>query len=309
GGTLSPVALEVITRARQLGSVTAVVLGPGARSAAESLGKYGADQIYISEDERLAEYPSDVAVQVMADQLAEARPELCLFSSMPNSRDVAGRLAARLGVGAVANALSVEIEGENIRATVPYFGGDRVATLRINHRPALVMLRPQSYAASPTPTPFEVEEIQLEGVSWVNSPQVISREREAAKEIQLERAEVVVAGGRGLGSRDNFRLVEALAATLRGAAGASRAIVDAGWVSYALQIGQTGKTVRPKVYLGAGISGAMQHTVGMNASELIIAINKDPDAPIFKLADVGVVGDALRILPELIAAVEKARSG
>jgi electron transfer flavoprotein alpha subunit len=187
---------------------------------------------------------------------------------------------------------------------VPYFGGSKVATLRANARPAIVLVRPKSHEATEIDNEAEVELVEAVVAEGSKRARITDRKVESGDQIKLEDAGVVVSGGRGLGGPENFRLVEDLAQALGGAAGASRAIVDAGWVPYALQVGQTGKTVGPGVYIAAGISGAMQHTVGMKASKVIIAINKDADAPIMRMADLAVVGDALKILPRLTEAVK-----
>jgi electron transfer flavoprotein alpha subunit len=202
----------------------------------------------------------------------------------------------------------VEARDGGFVARVPYFGGAKVATYRANARPAIVLVRPKSYEASETGGDAEVVEVDAAIDQASRRSRVVDVRVEAADKVKLEDARVVVSGGRGLGGPENFHYVEELADALGGAAGASRAVVDAGWVPYAMQVGQTGKTVRPGVYIAAGISGAMQHTVGMKGSKVIVAINKDPDAPILKMADLGVVGDALKILPRLTEAV-KARRG
>jgi electron transfer flavoprotein alpha subunit len=193
-------------------------------------------------------------------------------------------------------------------AKVPYFGGAKVASCEANGRPAIVLIRPKSFEASEVGGTAEVVEIDAAIGAGSRRARITDRRVESGDKVKLEDAQIVVSGGRGLGNADNFHLVEELADALGGAPGASRAIVDAGWVPYALQVGQTGKTVRPGVYIAAGISGAMQHTVGMKGSKVIVAINKDADAPILKMADLGVVGDVLKILPMLTEAVKAKRT-
>lgn len=311
-GALAPIGLELLTRARELGDVTAIALGPGAGAVAPALGRHGAARVRVSDDEVFAGYLAEPAARVLAGLIERDRPDVLLFGFSPDSRDVAGRLAARLGVGLISNAMGVSVNGDGVTAQVPYFGGARVATYRANARPAIVLVRPKSYEASEVQGEASGEPVveQIEDAPDPGSrrARIADRKVEAGEQVKLEEAEVVVSGGRGLGGPENFHLVEELAQALGGAAGASRAIVDAGWVPYALQVGQTGKTVRPTIYIAAGISGAMQHTVGMKSSRVIIAINKDADAPILKMADLGVVGDALKILPRLTDAV-KARKG
>jgi electron transfer flavoprotein alpha subunit len=189
-------------------------------------------------------------------------------------------------------------------ARVPYFGGAKVASLKANKKPAIVLVRPKSFEASETGGTADVKDLAHSIGEGSKRAHVTERVVEASEKVKLEDAKVVVSGGRGLGGPDNFPLLEQLADALGGAVGASRAVVDAGWVPYSMQVGQTGKSVRPGVYIAVGISGAMQHTVGMKASKVIIAINKDAEAPIMKMADLGVVGDALKIVPALTAAVK-----
>ncbi len=301
-------ALELLTRARQLGDVDAIALGPGAMSAAATLGRYGAVRVLANEDPAFAEYLAEPATDCLTALVPAESPDLVLFSFSSDSREVAGRLAARLGTGLISNAMDVEAAGDGFVAMVPYFGGAKVATYRANARPAIVLVRPKSYEASESGGEAQVVEVDAAIGGGSRRSRVVETRVEAGEKVKLEDALVVVSGGRGLGGPENFHYIEELADALGGAAGASRAVVDAGWVPYAMQVGQTGKTVRPGVYIAAGISGAMQHTVGMKGSRVIVAINKDPDAPILKMADLGVVGDALKILPRLTEAV-KARKG
>lgn len=307
-GALAPISLELLACARSLGEVTTVVLGPGASEAAAVLGRHGAGRVLLSEDRVYADYLAEPATDAMAALVERGRPDVLLFGFSPDSREVAGRLAARLGVGLISNAMSVEVSGEEVRARVPYFGGAQVATFRANRKPAIILVRPKSYEAEEVGGEAAQEPVEVTIGEGSTRARIVETKVEASEQIKLEDAAVVVSGGRGLGGPENFHLVEELADALGGASGASRAIVDAGWVPYAMQVGQTGKTVRPGVYIAAGISGAMQHTVGMKSSKLIISINKDAEAPIHKISDLGVVGDALTILPKLTAAV-KARKG
>ncbi|MBO0694186.1 MAG: electron transfer flavoprotein subunit alpha/FixB family protein [Acidimicrobiaceae bacterium] len=308
GEAPAPISTELLALARELGEPEAIALGPGARAAAALLGEHGARRVHVSEDAAFAEYLAEPAVDTLAGLVEAGGPDLFLFGFTPDSRDVAARLAARLGIGVISNAQGVSVEGDQITARVPYFGGAKVATYRAAARPAIVMVRPKSYEASAVGGTADVVEVAAAPDPASCRSRITERVAEAGEQVKLEDAAVVVAGGRGLGGPEHFGLVEDLAAALGGAPAASRAIVDAGWVPYALQVGQTGKTIRPQVYIGAGISGAMQHTVGMKASRLIVAINRDPEAPILKMADLGVVGDALKILPKVTDAV-RARKG
>jgi electron transfer flavoprotein alpha subunit len=307
-GRPTSTALELLTKARDLGDAEAVALGPGAKAAAAALGGHGAGRVLVNEDPAFAEYLAEPTTDCLAALVASESPDLVLFAFSSDSREVAGRLAARLGTGLISNAMDVEARDGGFAAKVPYFGGSKVATYRANARPAIVLVRPKSFEASAGAGAGEVVEVDAAIGDDSRRARIVETKTEAADKVKLEDARVVVSGGRGLGGPENFHYVEELADALGGAAGASRAVVDAGWVPYAMQVGQTGKTVRPGVYIAAGISGAMQHTVGMKGSKVIVAINKDPDAPILKMADLGVVGDALKILPRLTEAV-KARKG
>lgn len=307
-GRLTTTSLELFSRARELGEVDAVALGPGAMDAAGALGKHGARRVLVNEDVAFAEYVAEPATDCLAALLAHEQPDLILFGFSPDSREVAGRLAARLGVGLISNAMDVQAVNGSFVAKVPYFGGAKVASYRANARPAIVLIRPKSFEITRSGDQAEVVEVSASITEGSRRARIVERLEEAADKVKLEDARIVVSGGRGLGGPENFHFVHELADALGGAAGASRAVVDAGWVPYAMQVGQTGKTVRPGVYIAAGISGAMQHTVGMKGAKVIVAINKDRDAPILKMADLGVVGDALKILPKLTEAV-KARKG
>jgi electron transfer flavoprotein alpha subunit len=308
-GRLQPSTLELLSRARELGEAHVVVLGHAAAAAVDDLGRHGAATVRLCPDPVFADHPVEPAVDTLAALMDHGRPDVLLFSATASARDVAGRLAARRGVGVIANAIEVSVESGVVKARVPYFGGEKVATYRANARPSIVTVRARSYEATETGGSAEVIEVQATVGARSRRTRTIDRRVDDGGLLRLEDASVVVAGGRGLGSPENFKLVEDLASVLGGAAGATRAIVDAGWVPYALQIGQTGKIVRPGVYIAVGISGAIQHTVGMKDAKLIVAINSDPDAPILKIADLGVVGDALTILPALTDAIEARRAG
>ncbi|HKA50180.1 MAG TPA: electron transfer flavoprotein subunit alpha/FixB family protein [Candidatus Dormibacteraeota bacterium] len=307
-GRLTTTSLELFTKARELGDVDAIALGPGAMQAAGALGKHGARRVLANEEVVFAEYVAEPATDCLAALVAQERPDLIMFGFSPDSREVAGRLAARLGTGLISNAMDVDAVDGGFVVRVPYFGGAKVASYRANATPAIVLIRPKSFEISESGDQAEVIEVSASIGGGSRRARIVDRLEEAADKVKLEDARIVVSGGRGLGGPENFHFVHELADALGGAAGASRAVVDAGWVPYAMQVGQTGKTVRPGVYIAAGISGAMQHTVGMKGSKVIVAINKDRDAPILKMADLGVVGDALKILPKLTEAV-KARKG
>jgi electron transfer flavoprotein alpha subunit len=308
-GAPSSTSLELVSKARDLGDVYAVALGTGAKAAAAILGKYGAKAVHVSEDKAFDDYIAEPATDAVASLYEKEKPDLVLFGFTSDSREVAGRLAARLGVGLISNANDIAAKDGGFVAKVPYFGGAKIATMRANSKPAIVLVRPKSFEASESGGAAEVKELDVAIGDGSKRAHITERIAEASEKVKLEDARVVISGGRGMGGPQNFPLLEDLANALGGAVGASRAVVDAGWVPYSMQVGQTGKSVRPGVYIAVGISGAMQHTVGMKTSKIIIAINKDAEAPIMKMADLGVVGDALKIVPALTAAVKKKKNG
>ncbi|HEX6947037.1 MAG TPA: electron transfer flavoprotein subunit alpha/FixB family protein [Acidimicrobiia bacterium] len=301
-GSPASAGLELMSRAREFGDVTAIYLGSTSDDVAGILGDHGASKVLIADaGDRLPAAPvaAALAARAEADQ-----PQLILFAQTYDSRDVAGRLAARLGVGVLSNANAVRLTDDGAETDHELFGGTRIATAAIRQRPAIVIVRPKSYTATPAGGPAAaVETLDLPDTVGAEA-KVVESHVEEREGPQLGDARVVVSGGRGLGSAEGYQLVERLAKPLKAATGATRAIVDSGWVPYAKQVGQTGKTVKPDVYIALGISGAMQHLVGMKDSGTIVAINKDPDAPIFSVADLGIVGDVHQIVPKLIEALE-----
>ena len=301
-GAPSVLGLELLAKARTVGDVTAVYLGTGSDEAFAVLGEHGASAVlHADAGDRL---PSGPLAAALADRIAAESPEMVLFGQAYTDRDVAGRLAARLDVGVLSNASDVRLTDDGVETDHEIFGGSQVATASSSNGPFLVLIRPKSFPAEPvggSAPPVATLELPIVGGSEARVVESHVEEREGP---QLGDAAVVVSGGRGLGSAEAYDLVEKLAKPLGAATGATRAIVDAGWVPYSKQVGQTGKTVKPNVYIAVGISGAMQHLVVMKDAGTIIAINKDPDAPIFSVADLGIVGDVHKVLPQLIEALE-----
>ncbi len=301
-------ALEVLTKARTLGGeLEAVALGPGATDAAKTLGDHGAATVYASDDAVYADHIAQPAAEALATLIGRHSPDAVLFGFSYDSRDIAGRLAARLGATVMSN--STDVLGAD-KAQTAILGGAQIVDVTLaGASPKLILVRPKSFEAEPSGGSANVVPVEVAIGDDLKKARRTDRHEEAATGPKLEEAPVVVSGGRGLQDPSNFSLLEELAAAIGNAAvGATRAVVDAGWVPYAMQIGQTGKTVKPKVYIAIGISGATQHIVGMKSSDRIIAVNKDGDAPIFSLADLGIVGDALKVVPKLTEEV-KSRKG
>ncbi len=301
-GVPTPLSLEVLTGARKLGDVTALYLGSGSQEAMATVGEHGATKVLQMETgDRL---PAGPVAAALANKAGEDSPDLILFGQNYTDRDVAGRLSARLGVGVLSNASAVRLVDGRVETDHEIFGGNQIATATCAESPFIVVVRPKSFTAEPmggaAPT-VETLDLPDTGSSEATVLESHVEEREGP---QLGEASIVISGGRGLGSAEAYELIERAAKPLGAATGATRAIVDAGWVPYAKQVGQTGKTVKPDIYIAAGISGAMQHLVGMKDAGTIIAINKDPDAPIFSVADLGIVGDVHKVLPKLIEALE-----
>lgn len=304
----APAALELLAKARELGDqVAAVALGPGATGSAAALGEHGAQTVYASDDAVYEEGLAQPATYALHTLIQEHAPDLILFATTYASRDVAGRLQAKTGTALMSNA--IDVTGTD-RARTQIAGGTLFVDVELDGpAPKLVLVRPKSFAAEAVGGTAELVPVDVEVPDALRTARRVERHEESASGPKLEEAKVVISGGRGLQDASNFTLLDQLASVLGNAAvGASRAVVDAGWVPYSYQVGQTGKTVKPDVYIAVGISGALQHVVGMKGAKRIVAINKDPDAPIFRLADLGVVADALQFLPALIDEV-RSRKG
>ncbi len=306
-GKVDPSALELLTKARDLGAgVAAVALGPGSTQAASTLGEFGAETVFATDDPVFADYIAQPAAFVLHELAAARQPELILFGPTYDSRDVAGRLQARTNSSLMTNVTDILTTDY---AQTQIFGGTRIVDVTLSGpNPKLLIARPKAFAPNPTGGTATLTLVDIAVPDDQRQVRRVERHVEQGSGPKLEEAKVVVSGGRGLQDPANFELLRDLAAAIGNAAvGASRAVVDAGWVPYSLQIGQTGKTVKPEVYIAVGISGATQHMVGMKEAKRIIAINKDKDAPIFSIADLGIVGDALAILPKITEQIRAAK--
>ncbi len=305
-GNVTTSSLELLTAARATGAtVEAVVAGDGAAVAAQ-LGSFGASKVYSTGDLGGSLLGVPVASAIAALVSGGNAPDAILLAQTYDGRDIAGRLSVKLDRTVLTNAVGISVSGDTLVAEHAVFGGSKILKASFTGSgPFLVLVRPKSYAAEPSGgAAAAVETIAIPDSGASGSAIVTERHMEERTGPKLDEAAVVVSGGRGLGEAGKYSMVEDLAKALHGAPGASRAIVDAGWVPYSYQVGQTGKTVKPEVYIAAGISGATQHMVGMKGAKNIIAINKDKEAPIFGIADLGIVGDVHKVLPKLLEALK-----
>lgn len=298
--------LELLSKARTLGGSVSAWLGGDASGVAAALGEFGAAKVYATGD--LAGALPGVAVASAMKAVIDGgdAPDLILFPQNYEGRDVMSRLSVKIDRTVITNNTEIAVVGETVTVTTPIFGGNTLVTTSFTgSAPYLAAFRPKSFVAeSAGGGAAEIVVAPVPDLGSTGGATVTAVHVEETTGPKLDEAEVVVAGGRGLGESDKFEMIESLAKVLKGAPGASRAIVDAGWVPYSYQVGQTGKVVKPKVYIAAGISGATQHMVGMKGSKNIIAINKDKEAPIFGVADLGIVGDVHKVLPKLIEALK-----
>jgi electron transfer flavoprotein alpha subunit len=309
-GAVRKPTFELLTIARRLGEPSAVFLGKGADGAVESLGRYGAAKVYVVDAPELADYLVAPKAEALAGVAQTASPAAVLVTSSLEGKEIAARLAVKLESGIVTDAVDVTAgEGGAPVATQSAFAASYVVTSRVTKGTPIITVKPNAATPEEAPTSPAVEQVEVSFSEAAKAARITARApREKSGRPELTEASIVVSGGRGLAGAENFSLVEALADSLGAAVGASRAAVDAGWYPHSSQIGQTGKSVSPQLYVAAGISGAIQHRAGMQTSKTIVAINKDAEAPIFELVDFGVVGDLFQVLPALTEEIQKRKA-
>jgi len=311
-GKLRRASLETLSEARRLAgalaaSVTTVVIGPGSEALAAELTAQGADRIVVFDDPAFGSYASESYARALAQAISEAKPSAVLVPFTAMGKDLAPRVAAKIGAGLASDCVALEAKDGRLVGRRPMYAGKAYATVEWAGEPQMATLRPNVFPLGPKDAARPVDLVRGAADASTRA-KVTGVSATAQGKIQLSEAQIIVSGGRGLKGPENFHLVESLAEALGAAVGASRAVVDAGWVDHQLQVGQTGRTVSPSLYVACGISGAIQHLAGMSSSKYIVAINKDKDAPIFKVADYGIVADLFEVLPRLTEAAKAHRA-
>ncbi len=300
------VTFEAVSEGRRLAdamgcALTALVMGSGVESIAAELAKYGADKVLVVDDPGLREYLTDVYTETLATVIAQENPQTIILGATIQGKDLSARLAARIEAPLAIDCIGVRNDGDKLIATRPMYGGKVIADVALEGKPQIVAVRPNAMTLTTNERDASIEILTI--VPSTSSLAVIDKTLETGK-VDLIEADIVVSGGRGMGGSD-YTVVEELAAALGGAVGASRSAVDEGWRPHSDQVGQTGKVVSPNLYIACGISGAIQHLAGMSSSKIVVAINKDAEAPIFSKADYGVVGDLFELVPAITAEIKK----
>ena len=310
-GQIKRSSIEALSEGRRVasalgGSLIALAAGEGSKGLAAQLSAHGPDRILASESEALALYQPEPYAALLAQTVTQSGAGVVLLSATAMGKDLGPRAAAKLEAGLAADCTHIEVADGALRAKRPVFSGKAIATVRFSGSPIFITLRPNVFPVSDVPGKNPtVESVELTFDAAQLRVKTIAIEESEGSELDVSEASIVVSGGRAMKGSENFRLIRDLAQALGGSVGASRAAVDAGWIDHQYQVGQTGKVVSPNLYIACGISGAIQHLAGMSSSKVIVAINKDADAPIFKLADYGIVGDLYEILPRLTEEVRK----
>jgi electron transfer flavoprotein alpha subunit len=306
GETVKKVTGELLTLARRFGEPAAVWIGAGAEGGRDRLAEFGAAKVYVADGSDIDDYLVAPVAEVLAGLVAQKSPAAVLLAATGEGKEVAGRLAVKTGSGVITDAVGLATGDGGLLAEQSIFGGAIVVQSTVRTGTPIIAVRPNSVAAEPAPAAAEIEPAGIELSDAAKAARITERVvAERGERPELTEAAIVVSGGRGVGNADNFALIEKLADSLGAAVGASRAATDAGWYPHQFQVGQTGKTVSPQLYLAVGISGAIQHRAGMQTSKTIMVVNKDPEAPIFELADFGVVGDLFAVVPQLTEEVER----
>lgn len=313
-GVLQKVSLEILGEGRKIADklgvkLTALLLGHNIKGLADGLGKHGADEVLVIDNPLLENYTTDGYTKAICEVATERKPGILFIGATFIGRDLGPRVAARLSTGLTADCtiLDVEVENGDLLATRPAFGGNLMATIACpDHRPQMATIRPGVFSKLPVEDrEFNVEEVNVNLQDSDIRTKIVEIVKENKDIVDISEAQIIVSGGRGVGSQENFKLLEELASVLGGTVAASRAAVEKGWIDKEYQVGQTGKTVRPTIYISCGISGAIQHVAGMQDSDMIIAINKDATAPIMKVADYAIVGEINKVIPEFINQVKR----
>jgi electron transfer flavoprotein alpha subunit len=307
GGTVKKVTTELLTLARGFGEPVVVWTGDDAEAGQARLAEFGAAKVYVADSPDYADYVVAPKAELLAHLVAEKSPAAVLVAATSEGREVAGRLAVKTGSGVLTDVTGLS---EGLTAEQSIFGGAITVQSKVRTGTPIIAVRPNAVSPEPATGPAEIEPVQFTVSDAAKTTRVTGRVvAERGERPELTEASIVVSGGRGLGSGEHFALIEQLADSLGAAVGASRAATDAGWYPHQFQVGQTGKTVSPQLYLAVGISGAIQHRAGMQTSKTIMVINKDPEAPIFELADFGVVGDLFKVVPQLVDEIGKRAAG
>ena len=305
-GDVKKVTLELLTKARELGAPSAVFVGAGFEKAKDKLAEYGAAKVYVAEAAELGGYVVAPKAELLAKLVADAAPAAVLVAATAEGKEIAGRLAIKTGSGILTDAVDLKLDGDSFVAEQSIFGGSSVVHSAVTAGTPIVAMRPNATAPAPGAAAAERVDVAVELTESAKLARVVEKVVvPKGDRPELTEAAIVVSGGRGVGSAEKFSVIEALADQLGAAVGASRAAVDSGWYPHQSQVGQTGKTVSPQLYVACGISGAIQHRAGMQTSKTIIAVNKDPEAPIFELVDYGVVGDLFNVVPQATEEIAK----
>ena len=307
GESVKKVTCELLTLARGFGEPSVVWTGPGAEAGQARLAEFGAAKVYVADSPDYDDYVVAPKAELLAQLIADKSPAAVLVAATSEGREVAGRLAVKTGSGILTDVTGLS---EGLVAEQSIFGGAITVQSKVRTGTPIIAVRPNAVSPEPASGPAAIEPVSVEVSAAAKTARVTGRVvAERGERPELTEASIVVSGGRGLGSGEHFALIEQLADSLGAAVGASRAATDAGWYPHQFQVGQTGKTVSPQLYMAIGISGAIQHRAGMQTSKTIMVVNKDPEAPIFELADFGVVGDLFKVVPQLIEEIGKRAEG